>query len=69
MTKDNQDYPPYWNLLDKFVDKDGRVFHEGKEQPKLRGTLRNYNPPYWDNYYTGNHGFDTPSEFVEFCKL
>ena len=23
----------------EFVDKDGNVFHRGKEQPKLKGTL------------------------------
>ena len=23
----------------EFVDKDGNVFHKGKEQPKLKGTL------------------------------
>jgi hypothetical protein len=23
----------------EFVDKDGTVFHKGKEQPKLKGTL------------------------------
>ena len=24
----------------EFVDKDGNVFHKGKEQPKLKGTLK-----------------------------
>ena len=24
----------------EFVDKDGKVFHKGKEQPKLFGTLK-----------------------------
>ena len=25
--------------MKEFVDKDGNVFHKGKEQPKLKGTL------------------------------
>ena len=25
--------------MNEFVDKDGNVFHKGKEQPKLKGTL------------------------------
>ena len=25
--------------MTEFVDKDGNVFHRGKEQPKLKGTL------------------------------
>ena len=25
--------------MSEFVDKDGNVFHKGKEQPKLKGTL------------------------------
>jgi len=24
----------------EFVDKDGNVFHKGKEQPELKGTLK-----------------------------
>ena len=28
-----------WNWMAEFVDKDGNVFHKGKEQPKLKGTL------------------------------
>ena len=26
--------------MKEFVDKDGNVFHKGKEQPKLKGTLK-----------------------------
>ena len=28
-----------WQFMKEFVDKDGNVFHKGKEQPKLKGTL------------------------------
>ena len=28
-----------WHFMNEFVDKDGNVFHKGKEQPKLKGTL------------------------------
>ena len=31
--------PPGWQWMSEFVDKDGNVFHKGKEQPKLKGTL------------------------------
>ena len=31
--------PPGWHWMTEFVDKDGNVFHRGKEQPKLKGTL------------------------------
>ena len=31
--------PPGWQWMKEFVDKDGNVFHKGKEQPKLKGTL------------------------------
>jgi len=31
--------PAGWHFMKEFVDKDGRVFHRGKEQPKLKGTL------------------------------
>ena len=27
------------NFMNEFVDKDGNVFHKGKEQPDLKGTL------------------------------
>jgi len=26
--------------MNEYVDKDGNVFHKGKEQPKLKGTLK-----------------------------
>ena len=32
--------PPGWQWMNEFVDKDGNVFHKGKEQPKLKGTLK-----------------------------
>ena len=32
--------PPGWHWMKEFVDKDGKVFHFGKEQPKLKGTLK-----------------------------
>jgi len=32
--------PPGWHFMNEFVDKDGNVFHRGKEQPKLKGTLK-----------------------------
>ena len=31
--------PAGWHFMGEFVDKDGNVFHKGKEQPKLKGTL------------------------------
>ena len=31
--------PAGWHFMKEFVDKDGNVFHKGKEQPKLKGTL------------------------------
>ena len=31
--------PPGWHWMAEFVDKDGNVFHRGKEVPKLKGTL------------------------------
>ena len=31
--------PAGWHFMNEFVDKDGNVFHTGKEQPKLKGTL------------------------------
>ena len=31
--------PAGWHFMKVFVDKDGNVFHLGKEQPKLKGTL------------------------------
>ena len=32
--------PPGWHWMSEFVDKDGSVFHKGKEQPELKGTLK-----------------------------
>ena len=31
--------PSGWHWMAEFVDKDGTVYHRGKEQPKLKGTL------------------------------
>ena len=31
--------PPGWHFMNEYVDKDGNVFHKGKEQPELKGTL------------------------------
>ena len=31
--------PPGWHFMKEFVDKDGNVFHRGKEVFKLKGTL------------------------------
>ena len=28
-----------WHFMKQFVDKDGKVYHKGVEQPKLKGTL------------------------------
>ena len=32
--------PAGWHWRNEFVDKDGTVYHLGKEQPKLKGTLK-----------------------------
>ena len=32
--------PPGWHWRKVFVAKDGTVYHKGKEQPKLKGTLK-----------------------------
>ena len=32
--------PPGWHFMKEFVDKKGNVFHKGKEQPELKGTLK-----------------------------
>ena len=32
--------PAGWHWMKEFVDKDGTVYHFGKEQPKLKGTLQ-----------------------------
>ena len=31
--------PAGWHFMKEFVDKDGKVFYKGVEQPKLKGTL------------------------------
>ena len=31
--------PAGWHFMKEFVDKQGNVFHKGKEQPELKGTL------------------------------
>ena len=31
--------PAGGHFMNEYVDKDGNVFHKGKEQPKLKGTL------------------------------
>ena len=31
--------PAGWHWMAEFVDKDGTVYHKGKEQPQLKGTL------------------------------
>ena len=32
--------PAGWHWMNEFVDKKGNVFHKGKEQPELKGTLK-----------------------------
>ena len=32
--------PRGWAFMKEYVDKDGNVFHKGKEKPKLKGTLK-----------------------------
>ena len=39
-TKPKTGRPPGWHFMNEFVDKDGKVFHRGKEQPELKGTLK-----------------------------
>ena len=31
--------PAGWHWMNEYVDKDGTVYHKGKEQPELKGTL------------------------------
>ena len=40
MKKKTTGRPPGWHFMNEFVDKDGNVFHKGKEQPELKGTLK-----------------------------
>ena len=37
--RDKTGRPSGWHYMNEFVDKDGNVFHKGKEQPDLKGTL------------------------------
>jgi hypothetical protein len=32
--------PRGWAFMKEYVDKDGNVFHKGKEQPKLKGKIK-----------------------------
>jgi len=32
--------PAGWHWMNEFVDKDGTVYHKGKEKPELKGTLK-----------------------------
>ena len=32
--------PAGWHWMNEYVDKNGNVFHKGKEQPELKGTLK-----------------------------
>jgi hypothetical protein len=32
--------PAGWHFMNEYVDADGNVFYKGKEQPKLKGTLK-----------------------------
>ena len=32
--------PAGWHWMAEFFDKDGTVYHKGKEQPELKGTLK-----------------------------
>jgi len=36
--------PRGWQFMKEFVDPQGNVFHKGKEQPKLKGTLEPTKP-------------------------
>ena len=38
--KESTGRPPGWHFMNEFVDKKGNVFHKGKEQPELKGTLK-----------------------------
>ena len=51
--------PAGWHWMKEFVDKKGNVFHKGKEQPELKGTLkstntgffpRNFNSPFLSTF-------------------
>ena len=34
--------PSGWHFMNEFVDKDGNVFHKGKEQPKVKRYVTAY---------------------------
>jgi len=38
--KKPSDKPRGWTLMKEYVDKAGNVYHKGKEQPELKGTLK-----------------------------
>ena len=38
-TRKKSGRPAGWHFMNEFVDKDGNVFHKGKEQPDLKDTL------------------------------
>ena len=40
MKKKTTGRPAGWHWMKEFVDKKGNVFHKGKEQTKLKGTLK-----------------------------
>ena len=40
MKKKATGQPAGWHFMKEFVDKKGNVFHKGKEQPELKGTLK-----------------------------
>ena len=40
MKKKKTGRPAGWHWMKEFVDKDGNVFHKGKDQPELKGTLK-----------------------------
>jgi len=40
MKKKTTGRPPGWHFMNEFVDKKGNVFHKGKEQPDLKGSLK-----------------------------
>ena len=49
--------PAGWHFMNEFVDKDGNVFHKGKEQPELKGTLSStvVKPPKKRKKLTADH--------------
>jgi len=40
MKKKTTGRPPGWHFMNEFIDKKGNVFHKGKEQTELKGTLK-----------------------------